>query len=87
MQTSLIVLALLLTTSLAAFGQGSPSGTITGRVVNESGQPLPNARVTVQAISSSQRTESTLTDREGKFQISGLEPLSYSVFAWFSTYT
>ena len=83
----LIVLALLLTTSLSAFGQGAQKGTITGRVVNESGQPLPNATVTVQAMSSWERNENTLSDREGKFQFSDLEPLSYRVFAWLSTYT
>jgi hypothetical protein len=48
---------------------------------------LPNARVTFQALSSWQRTEVATTDREGKFQISDLAPLSYRVFAWLNTYT
>ena len=65
------------------FGQ---TGTITGRVVNESGQPLPNARVTLQATGSLQRSQDTVTDREGKFQITDLQPLSYRLFAWLSTY-
>ncbi|HEX7330144.1 MAG TPA: carboxypeptidase-like regulatory domain-containing protein [Pyrinomonadaceae bacterium] len=69
--------------SLSVFGQ---SGTIKGRVVNESGQPLPNVRVTLQPIGSFQRTPDAVTDREGNFQISDLEPLSYRVFAWLSTY-
>jgi hypothetical protein len=56
-------------------------------VVNESGQPLPNARVTVLAVASSQPSESAITDREGKFQLSGLQPRSYRVFASLSTYT
>ena len=83
----LIVLALLLSTSLTAFGQGSQTGTITGRVVNESGQPLPNATVVVQAIGSVQRMENAITDREGKFQVSDLAPLSYRVVALYTAYT
>ena len=83
----LIVLTLLLATSLSVFGQGSQTGTITGRVVNESGQPLPNATVTVQAMGSLQHAQAATTDREGKFQFSNLEPLSYRVFAWLTAYT
>ena len=79
----LIVLAVLLSVPLSAFGQ---TGTIRGRVVNESGQPLPGARITLQPIGSMQRTPGAVADREGKFQISDLEPLSYRVFAWLSTY-
>ena len=80
----LIVFALLLLTSLSAFGQ---TGAIKGRVVNESGQPLPGARVTLQPVGSRQRSPGgAVTDREGKFQISDLEPLNYRVFAWLSTY-
>jgi Carboxypeptidase regulatory-like domain len=85
MQIRMVVFLLL--TSLSAFAQGSQTGTITGRVVNESGQPLPNARVSVLAVGSLQRTVGTTTDREGKFQVSGLEPRSYRVFAFLSTYT
>src|SRR5215216_987972 len=81
------VVAFLLLTSVSAFAQGSQSGTITGRVVNESGQPLPNAKVTVLAVSSSQETEGAVTDREGKFEVSGLQPRNYRVFAWLSSYT
>src|SRR5215216_1033114 len=79
--------AFLLLTSLSAFAQGSQTGTIKGRVVNESGQPLPNARVTVAAVGSMQQNEGAITDREGNFQVSGLAPRSYRVFAWLSTYT
>ena len=87
MPCRLIVLALLLSASLSVSAQSSQTGTITGRVVNESGQPLPNARVTVQAIGSLERSQDAITDREGKFQISDLDPLSYRVFAGLSTYT
>lgn len=85
MRITFITVLLLVASSV--FGQGSQTGTITGRVVNESGQPLPNARVTVQAMGSLRRSESTITDREGKFQINDLDPLSYRVFASLSAYT
>jgi hypothetical protein len=81
------IVAFLFVTSLSAFAQGSQTGTITGRVVNESGQPLPNARVSVLAVGPLQQNEGTLTDREGNFQVAGLQPRSYRVFASLSTYT
>lgn len=84
MRITFITVLLLIASS--ALGQGSQTGTIKGRVVNESGQPLANARVTVQTIDL-QRSESAVTDREGKFQIGDLEPRSYRMFASLSTYT
>ena len=73
--------------SLSVSGQDSQTGTITGRVVNENGQPLAHARVTLQAIGSLQHTAGTVADHEGKFQFSGLEARSYRLFAWLSAYT
>lgn len=61
-------------------------GTITGRVVNESGQPMANATVSLYAAGVLRQENNTLTDREGKFQLSGLEPRSYRVIAWRSSY-
>ena len=81
------VVAFLLLTSLSAFGQGSQTGTIKGRVVNESGQPLPNAKVTVVTVGSTEQSEGVMTDREGNFQLSGLQPRSYRVSVWLSMYT
>lgn len=80
-------ITVLLFAASSAFGQASQTGTITGRVVNESGQPLPNAQVTVQAMGSLQQAKGAIADREGKFQINDLEPLSYQVFAWLRAYT
>ena len=57
-------------------------GTITGRVVNESGQPVPNAVVYVQVprpgVSSPFITG---TDREGAFRVNNLEQAAYYVSA------
>jgi hypothetical protein len=62
------------------------SGKITGRVVNESGQPLANASITIYPVGSMQRQNGTVTDRDGKFQLTGLEPRSYRIVAWLSSY-
>jgi hypothetical protein len=62
------------------------SGTISGRVVNENGQPLAYATVSLYAIGVLRQENSTTTDRDGKFQLSGLEPRNYRVIAWRSSY-
>jgi Carboxypeptidase regulatory-like domain len=90
------LLLILLMTFLSAVGQiptppvstAQPSkvGSIKGRVVNESGQRLPNAHVSITALGLFRQNQSTITDRDGNFEVSGLEPLSYQVFAWLSAY-
>jgi carboxypeptidase family protein len=60
-------------------------GTITGRVVDQSGQPLANAQVNVRSYGNSRGGAAT-TDREGNFQVEGLEPLAYMVSAVLPTY-
>ena len=64
----------------------SSSGTISGRVVNDSGQPLANASIVLRTVNSMQQPAFTTTDREGKFQISGLEPRPYQLMAWLTPY-
>jgi hypothetical protein len=71
-------------------GQTTPpattSGAITGRVVNEGGQPIANASITIYPVGSLQQNNGTTTDRDGKFQLSGLEPRSYRIVVWRSSY-
>ncbi len=57
------------------------SGSITGRVVNESGQPLANASVFVRAYGSVGQANSTATNGEGNFQFGGLDPVAYQLWA------
>ncbi|HKG14387.1 MAG TPA: carboxypeptidase regulatory-like domain-containing protein [Pyrinomonadaceae bacterium] len=59
------------------------SGTITGRVVGESGEALPGALVYVGRRGSAQfsRTQRVAADEEGNFQITGLDPGLYSIVA------
>jgi hypothetical protein len=68
-------------------GETSNSGAITGRVVNESGQPLPNAIVSFNPVGGG-TSQSVATDREGDFSLEGLESkLSYHVYASMPAYT
>jgi hypothetical protein len=79
---------MLVMLSLGAAGQTGEvikTSSITGRVVNESGQPLPNASVSAQAVGSRERSE-TATDREGVFKLSGLKPVPYTVSAYMAAY-
>ena len=81
-RSTAIVVTLLLT-SFSAVGQTqqpSPdeatevpkTGAITGRVLNESGQPLPNAAVLIRAFGSAGQGRGVTTDREGAFKVSGI---------------
>ena len=55
-------------------------GAITGRVVNESGQPLPGASVYIGAIGSLGRRRATATDNEGNFKIQDLDAGIYRIY-------
>ena len=63
------------------------TGNISGRVVNENGQPLPNANVWVRpATPEGQPVTNTTTNRDGVFKVSGLEKGSYTVTASIPAY-
>lgn len=90
----LLVLAMLVLTATSAVAQGqSPNpprtkpGSITGTVVNENGQPLQNVVVYVRAFSSIRNVQAAVSDSEGKFEVSGLEPQPYQVFARHTVYS
>jgi len=67
--------------------QETKTGTISGRIVNESGQPLANALVFIRAFGSTGPGRSTASDEEGGFQVSGLDPAAYLVSASVPAYT
>jgi Carboxypeptidase regulatory-like domain len=54
------------------------SGTISGVVVNESGQPLAHAAVYVRPFGGSQQRIAT-TDNDGSFKVTGLDPQNYLI--------
>lgn len=78
-------LVLLITIAGAVAAQSQPdesttsTGAITGQVVNDSGQPLPNAVVAVRAFGAGGPGRTTTTDSEGSFQMKGLEPVAYVI--------
>ena len=58
------------------------TGNISGRVVNESGQPLPNASVWIRPdTTEGLPVTNTTTNRDGVFKYSGLEQGAYTVSA------
>ena len=63
------------------------TGAISGKVVNESGQPLAEALVVLRPFASWEQSRATTTDREGTFRLSGLERLVYSISASAPAYT
>lgn len=85
-------LALVLVFGISINGQSQPdepqptTGAITGQVLTDTGQPLAGAAVFVRAYGSTGPGRTTTTDSEGNFQVSGLDPLSYSVAASFSAF-
>lgn len=71
-----------------AKSETSTSLAITGRVVDETGQPLSRAIVYVRLTGSSGLERSVVTDREGTFQVDGLDAnSSYYVAASMPAYT
>ena len=77
-----LLLMLVLTSLLAPAqqtGETSNADSISGRVVNEAGQPLANASVYVQPIGVSRVNEPAITERDGTFKVSGLQPVPYTI--------
>ena len=73
--------------AIAQTSSAQKPDTISGRVVNESGRPLPNAGVTLRRPGSmGPGNITTTTDGEGKFELSGLQPVNYQVFAYLLGY-
>lgn len=55
------------------------TGKITGRVINDNGEPIAHAAVSVFA--NGQQPRLTTTDDAGNFELLGLDPVAYSVYA------
>ena len=76
--------AMLLAILLPAITQtlSAQASKISGMVVNESGRPLPDARVTLRRLGTMEvASASADTDREGKFEVSVLQPANYRIVA------
>ena len=93
------ILAGLLLISVSAFGQSPPpsapnepadvavTGAITGRVVNENDQPLSDAVVSIRAYGLAGPGRTTTSNRDGTFQMGGLDRAAYLVSASAPAYT
>ena len=62
------------------------SDAITGRVVNENGQSLPNAHVWAHVAGSQDPPQSLTTDREGNFKLTALPRVQYQFSASMPAY-
>ena len=62
------------------------TGAISGRVVNDSGQPIPHATIYLGAPMNPMQGRTTITDDGGNFQITGLDAFIYTVSASAPTY-
>jgi len=76
-------LILLLILSSAAQSQtdenstdATKTGKISGHVVNDAGQPLADALVSIRTYGGGGPGRTATTDSEGKFEVSGLEPVA-----------
>ena len=58
------------------------TGTISGTVVNENGQPIANVSVYVRAVNSTGQGRTTSTNNEGNFQVNGLDRAAYTISAY-----
>ncbi|MEP7337177.1 MAG: carboxypeptidase-like regulatory domain-containing protein [Acidobacteriota bacterium] len=80
--TAIVFLICLLAS--IAFAQRA-TGTISGQVVSDSGQPIPHAKVSITGIGSISKILSgrmeIVTNEAGGFQADGLDPAPYSVSA------
>ena len=63
------------------------TGSISGKVVNESGQPLIGAILSVRGVGPIAAGRSTTSDIEGNFRVSGLDPGLYTISAAAPAYT
>jgi Carboxypeptidase regulatory-like domain len=86
-------LALILSSAVAAQSQpdenpadASRMGKISGRVVNEGGQPLPEAVVSIRGYGGRGASQTSTTDSEGSFEFNGLDPVAYLISASFPGY-
>ncbi len=74
-----VLLVCVLLAAEGALGQGAPLGTLRGQVTDPSGAVVSQAAIS--ATSSSGKTLTTRSSREGTYEITGLEPGTYAVSA------
>jgi len=94
----LTVIVLLSALGLAVHGQAESSppprraveptkGTISGKIVNENGEPMVGATLLVRRVNALTTGRMSSTDTEGSFLINNLDPGLYTIFANAPGYT
>ena len=82
---SVILLALLAGLMAAKVLAQRSTGTISGRVITEDGQPIPHAKISILGIGGLPKMMSgrleILTDERGEFQADSLDAAPYSISA------
>jgi Carboxypeptidase regulatory-like domain len=63
------------------------TGAISGKVVNESGQPVAGASLLVRTVNSIAAGRTAITDVDGNFSVNGLDRGLYTIFANTPAYT
>jgi len=66
--------------------EGTTTGKISGHVVNEAGQPLADALVSVRTYGFGAASRTTTTDSDGSFQVTGPDSVAYLISASFPAY-
>jgi len=78
---------LLLLTCLPNHAQEeTTNGAISGRVVNDRGEPMPGATINARAIGSFNAARTTTSDTEGNFRFAALEPALYTISGFSPAY-
>jgi hypothetical protein len=65
----------------AATPASAQTGAVKGRVLDEQGEPVNGAKITIQSVDSSSRKYETKSNRKGEFFQIGLSPGNYKVTA------
>ena len=66
--------------------EAAATGAISGKVINENGQPLPGAFVQARAVGANGPGRSTNSDSEGEFSFTGLDRGAYVISAGLPAY-
>ena len=76
MKRVLVVVSLLFLLTGLAFADGPETGTVSGKVTNAQGEPLPGVMVTIEG---DRGTQTTVTDESGNYRFALLVPGSYVI--------
>ena len=83
----LIATLILLSIPVCAQEEPPTIGLISGKIVNEAGQPLAGAAVYVRPLNPSNPARTTTSDAEGNFRVNNLDPGLYTIIANAPAYT